>query len=507
MAEKADILQFGSRDESKITDKDKENAEENSFTRLRSRSSGTWTPKAVKSAPKTRAQKRTFPGTPLNFSGETVPQNEPDVTREKKITKNDKETPVKPQGNNKRKVSGQHFYSPKNTTTCSPSVKKNKRGETPLHVAAIKGCVETVRKLLAEGADPNTKDHAGWTPLHEACNHGYLTITELLLDHGALIDIPGGFDHDSPLHDAVTNGRLDVARLLVSKGAPLNVRNKQGLLPIDYATTEEMLSILSTSTPNKDNESSTMATSLLNGKGSHDSPKILLATGLNSEQKANLQKCAGILNASIVNEFSLSVTHVVTATSNKGVSPRTIKYLNGVLTGKWIVSYEWILKCLRHKTWVDEAPHEVRGTNDATVDTPRRARINSLKQLPGLFDGCQFYFSGEFYPPHPSREDLTQMVKYGGGKILSREPKPDVDESLCLPTARESNKAPNRVVTLAPVAYHADPSSKQYRCTRYIIYDSLAEKKPHIWNTDSVCSMPLTWLMDCASNFAILELE
>ena len=59
---------------------------------------------------------------------------------------------------------------------------------------------------------------------HEACNHGYLTITELLLDHGALIDIPGGFDHDSPLHDAVTNGRLDVARLLVSKGAPLDVR-------------------------------------------------------------------------------------------------------------------------------------------------------------------------------------------------------------------------------------------------------------------------------------------
>lgn len=29
----------------------------------------------------------------------------------------------------------------------------------------LQGCVETVRKLLAEGADPNTKDHAGWTPL------------------------------------------------------------------------------------------------------------------------------------------------------------------------------------------------------------------------------------------------------------------------------------------------------------------------------------------------------
>ena len=39
-----------------------------------------------------------------------------------------------------------------------------------------------------------------------------------------MIDIPGGFDHDTPLHDAVTNGRLDIARLLLSRGAPLDVR-------------------------------------------------------------------------------------------------------------------------------------------------------------------------------------------------------------------------------------------------------------------------------------------
>ena len=133
--------------------------------------------------------------------------------------------------------------------------------------------------------------------------------------------------------------------------------------------------------------------------------------------------------------------------------------------------------------------------------------FNSIFQLPGLFDGCQFYFSGEFCPPHPSKEHLVQMVKYGGGKILSREPKPDIDESLCLPTTRESNKAPNPAVTLAPIAYHANPSSKQYRCTQYVIYDSLAEKKPNIRNTDSVCSMPSPWLMDCASNFAIIDLE
>lgn len=47
----------------------------------------------------------------------------------------------------------------------SPSSSKpkdrNERGETPLHLAAIKGDVEQVSKLLAHRADPNAADFAG----------------------------------------------------------------------------------------------------------------------------------------------------------------------------------------------------------------------------------------------------------------------------------------------------------------------------------------------------------
>lgn len=38
---------------------------------------------------------------------------------------------------------------------------RNERGETPLHLAAIKGDVEQVCKLLAHRADPNVADFAG----------------------------------------------------------------------------------------------------------------------------------------------------------------------------------------------------------------------------------------------------------------------------------------------------------------------------------------------------------
>ena len=58
---------------------------------------------------------------------------------------------------------------------------------------------------------------------HEACNHGYVAIVELLLDHGAFINVPG-CDNDTPLHDAVQNYRHDVVSLLVSRGADCNAK-------------------------------------------------------------------------------------------------------------------------------------------------------------------------------------------------------------------------------------------------------------------------------------------
>lgn len=38
---------------------------------------------------------------------------------------------------------------------------RNERGETPLHIAAIRGDEEQVRILLEQGADPNARDFAG----------------------------------------------------------------------------------------------------------------------------------------------------------------------------------------------------------------------------------------------------------------------------------------------------------------------------------------------------------
>lgn len=44
----------------------------------------------------------------------------------------------------------------------------NRLGNTPLHVAAIKGHEEIARLLLEKGADTNIKNHSGNTPLQAA---------------------------------------------------------------------------------------------------------------------------------------------------------------------------------------------------------------------------------------------------------------------------------------------------------------------------------------------------
>ena len=60
---------------------------------------------------------------------------------------------------------------------------------------------------------------------HEACNHGFTEVVELLLQNGAYIDDVAGDDMDTPLHDAVSNNHIEVVKcLLKNSNAPINTR-------------------------------------------------------------------------------------------------------------------------------------------------------------------------------------------------------------------------------------------------------------------------------------------
>ncbi|XP_043937777.1 ankyrin repeat domain-containing protein 11 isoform X2 [Protopterus annectens] len=121
--------------------------------------------------------------------------------------------------------------------------KRNERGETRLHRAAIRGDARRIKELINEGADVNVKDFAGWTALHEACNRGYYDVAKQLLAAGAEVNTKG-LDDDAPLHDASNNGHYKVVKLLLRYGANPNQSNRKGETPLKIANSPTMVNLL-----------------------------------------------------------------------------------------------------------------------------------------------------------------------------------------------------------------------------------------------------------------------
>ncbi|XP_067425023.1 SMC5-SMC6 complex localization factor protein 1 isoform X2 [Emydura macquarii macquarii] len=115
--------------------------------------------------------------------------------------------------------------------------KTNIKGETALHIACIRNKVERLIQLLSfPGTDINVKDYAGWTPLHEACNHGSTVCVREILQRCPEVDLLSQVDGVTPLHDALSNGYVEIGKLLLQHGGPLLLQQRDfyGKLPLDY---------------------------------------------------------------------------------------------------------------------------------------------------------------------------------------------------------------------------------------------------------------------------------
>ena len=107
----------------------------------------------------------------------------------------------------------------------------NRANETPLMMAALRGDLEHVRRLLERGAQVNRE---GWTPLHYAASGSGVDVVALLLDRGAAIEALSP-NRTTPLMMAAGYGAIDAADLLLRRGADAKARNDAGLTAADFA--------------------------------------------------------------------------------------------------------------------------------------------------------------------------------------------------------------------------------------------------------------------------------
>ena len=120
--------------------------------------------------------------------------------------------------------------------------------------AAFWGREDLVRKMVAQGLNPDARGKDGWAPLHVAAFWGQVQVVQMVLDAGDSVDLEvmGGQvrvwrDDGRPLvvqwdvigatalHLAAVQGRLDVVRLLLDRGARVDALDTNGRTPLMWA--------------------------------------------------------------------------------------------------------------------------------------------------------------------------------------------------------------------------------------------------------------------------------
>ncbi|KAL5556457.1 hypothetical protein UlMin_038693 [Ulmus minor] len=138
-------------------------------------------------------------------------------------------------------------------------------GRSALHVAASKGYEDITIFLIERGVDVNISDKFGYTPLLEAIKNGHDRVVSLLTNAGAKLSIDGtgsflcnavamgdmnllkrllaegvnpnakNYDRRTPLHIAASEGLYSMAEFILDAGASVYLKDRWGNTPIDEA--------------------------------------------------------------------------------------------------------------------------------------------------------------------------------------------------------------------------------------------------------------------------------
>ncbi|XP_063544024.1 BRCA1-associated RING domain protein 1-like [Cydia strobilella] len=367
--------------------------------------------------------------------------------------------------------------------------KRNKKGETALHIACRMGKADKVAKLLSEGANTNTKDNAGWTPLHEVVQNGRQDLVRLLLRHNTLVNVPGQ-GNETPLHEAIRYNHIDIAKDLVAHGADINARNCKGETPITLAAPEMRVIIQDVAAKRIITEDS-FDFELIQRQIKLDCEDIRVHCV--SQSRAITNKLRALTkhhsNLHVEPKFSNNVTHLI-VDAEDGICDSSLEVLQGIVNNLWILTTKWVTASTDDNLESLEE-YEVLGVGTTTYRGPKNARYNKYKYLPGIFNGCHFYFHNfnkKFKISDKievTKAILSKLVTDAGGVALRRAPNPE-----SIPEAEKL------------VPYHAQRDGKLYICSHYIIYKDMYEP---LYNMAHLKALPIGWLIECIEKYQLCE--
>lgn len=111
---------------------------------------------------------------------------------------------------------------------------EDRDGNTPLRNAVLKGYLDIIKYLVEEGVSLKAEDHYCGPTICDAAYSGHLNILKYLIGKG--VDVNDTDENGwAPLHLVAWKGQLEVAEFLIEKGANINAENIFGRKPIHVA--------------------------------------------------------------------------------------------------------------------------------------------------------------------------------------------------------------------------------------------------------------------------------
>jgi ankyrin repeat protein len=129
-----------------------------------------------------------------------------------------------------------------------------------LHMAAMSGQTEVVRELIKSGADINATDTNGFTPFHcfmifaddgrldyydetKRQMPNVIDVGRLLIRSGADVNVKNALGL-TVLHFAAKYGNVDMVKDLIGAGADTTIKDINGHTPLDWTTSTAVADIL-----------------------------------------------------------------------------------------------------------------------------------------------------------------------------------------------------------------------------------------------------------------------
>lgn len=198
---------------------------------------------------------------------------------------------------------------------------------------------------------------------------------------------------------------------------------------------------------------------------------VLITSGLDVKSRELVKRFVLMSGCTLKVNMDKSITHVIVAHDEDLQAEVTLKFLQGVSLGKFLIGIQWIRDCCEKEKVLDYRDYEVK--HSSGEDGPFRSRMAHEENQPLLFQDFAFILKGKFQTI--PEDKFRELLQWNGGKIWRS------------PVTINNEDRGKRFILLDRQSPHVESECvKLFRSTGMVVVEK-------------------DWIIDCLAQYSILS--